>query len=183
MRKSQGKAATNVDIGNTSGIYHFHYDARTAEDDSLSLEYALFSIDQHLKSQLYDKEQCADLIVIGVGKNGKRYVINQPSDAALDKLTAEYGQREAPKHKFVKNSKLSKIIVRNMVDSGPMSVVLEGEIICVTTNGYATLVLEQFDANTKELGKLMTEMIKLRLLRINSRVSLQHLRQAYRGND
>jgi len=180
MSKSRKNAETNVDVGMDNRIFHFHYDTSTAEIPLMDLELVLSCAQQHLVRQRCDTEQCADLLVIGVAKDGKRYIINQPSVTALEKLTEEYGKREAPRQKRVKNGELREVIVRDMVDSGPTSVVLKGEVVCVCSNGYATIMLEQFDANTKELGALINEMMKLRLLRISNRVNLKALRNIYR---
>ena len=183
MRKSQKidrqNAAVKIDLGNSSQVYHFHYNVATAEQ-AMDLEDILAHASEYLRNHSWDHVQNTKLVVIGV-RNGKRYILNQPDQETVDKLISEYGAREAPKLQRVNNRQLSEVIVRNMVDSGPTSLVLKGPVTKpYTKNGFVTILPTQFDANTKELGELIDELMQLRMLRINSRVSLQWLRSVYR---
>ena len=167
MKVKKAKAAVTVNpsvLGNVCLItYRYQHTQQTLEE-------VLDSSARYMHGRNWDKYQMADLLVIGTNRNGKKYILNEPSEFALAKLQEEYGKRKIPAVKRIGNHEIIDVVVRNMLlDDIEESQVLRGPVSeARSRKGYIQIYPEKLEINTQELKPLMDELIKLRMLRLNT---------------
>ncbi len=171
--------ATNIDLSNC-GIYHFNYQYNPEVSHyMLTAEEIIERIASHLRGHCFLKEQRAELIVIANDAQNRIYVINDPTDWALDKFANE-NKGVIWEHERIDNEDIRRIVVRNMVMSGKESEILIAHASITHRSDYVVLTPEYLNLNTQELGALVDELMQLHMFRIGKSAQLKWLREQYR---
>jgi hypothetical protein len=162
------------------GLCVFTYDGEDAEYDQ-TLEDRLGEIADYLRGWKWNPDQWADLVVIG--ETGEHhYILNHPSNAALENLAAEYGGKgRCPKEKDVNRTRLYRVTVRNTKISGHDSIILEAFVqFAKSAHGYCTIFPTYMNVGLQELDALIEVMMELKMLKLNRSKGLQWIRQVYK---
>ena len=170
---------SKIDLSN-GGAYLFNYDAgdRPPGYEKI-LEDVIIDIARHLKGHTFIKEQRAELVVIGNDADNHIYVLNQPSDWALNKFSEE-NRHVHWERRRIGNQQITRVIVRNMYLTGKDSEILVAESAGATSRyDYAYLIPIFLRCDTQELGNLMDELMKLHLFKIGKSKLLSWLHQQY----
>ena len=166
------------------GEFNFCYNSQLG----MTLEDALVHIAKSLHGRSWCAEQKADLVVIAETAH-HRYMLNEPSKEAKNRLALEYGGHEQDVETDVDKTRLWRVTVRNMVTTGRDSVVLEAFVKDAEAtkddekpgNGYCHLVPTYMNLSTMEIDALMTLLIKLKMLKLSENPELKWLRNAYKN--
>lgn len=169
---------------NNGGIYHFCYQHNPELfEDPQVLEEVVEKITTHLRGQSFVKEQRAEILVIGNDADNHIFVLNSPSDWALQKFEAE-NRATSWRHKRIGNQQIRRIIVRNMRMDGKESEILVADCEgAYSSRGYAYLVPHFLSCNTQELYAMLRELMDLRMFRISKSKLLTWLIHEYQKED
>ena len=136
-----------------------------AKNYNLTLEDVLAQASDDLRGAYWNPQQWADLVVIG--ETGEHYyVLNEPSESAMDALAKEYGGQHL-KMKNVSKLRLHRVTVRNMMVSGRDSIIMEAFVhFAESPHGYCVLYPTYMNIGLHELYALMNQMLELKMLKL-----------------
>ena len=174
----ENDAKVTINLSAPGNFFLIRYQYQFTE---LTLEEVLDMSAEDLPRTDWDKWQIADMIVIGTSsRNGKKYILNNPSEFALARLQERYERREIPTVKRINNSDIMEITVYNMMLDEADSKVLHGVVFGARSrNGYIHIFPETLEVSGRELKALMNVLMELRMFRLETR-NLQWIRNKYR---
>lgn len=173
--------SARINLGQEGKLFLFCFTGKGDHPGAPTLEELIDRGSSYLRGQQWETTQCAELVIIGIADGGKRYILNHPSKWALEKLQDEYGKRQKPKQERINNRRIREVIIRNMLDDGPSSVILRGHTTTASTvHGYVRIKPTELKVNTQELNEMMSQLMELHMFRVNSAANLQWLRAAYK---
>ncbi len=161
--------------------YRFRYENdHTPLVYGMKLEDIIVQIANQLKGAHYFlREQKAALVVIGYDMYYVPYVLNKPSEWALERYREENG-RIIVREERIGNDEIVRISVRNMKTEGESSEILLADVFGANSRyAYGSLNPIRLECNTQELDSLMTELMNLHLLKVSYSKSLSWLRRLY----
>ena len=162
----------------SSGDFNFFY----TNANGITMEDFFVLVARMLRGKHWNMEQKADLVVLGCTKEGRQYVLNQPSDEAMRSLSIELGTGDL-KMVAADEINFSRVIMRNMVTTGRDSVFIEASVRDVNPEtGYRRLVPSYMSMSTMELYASMKELVALKMLDVSESPELEWLYGRYENN-
>ena len=145
----------------------------------VSLEDVLGQMTDALSGNNWDPRQNADLVVIGQTNDDRYYILNEPSEEAMELLAKEYAGNR-PKIRDVNRMRLCRVTVRNMKYSGFDSTLLEATVgMAQSEHGYCVLFPIDVRIAQSELYTVMRTMMKLKMLKLNRSKKVERLLHKY----
>jgi len=161
------------------GLCNITYGGKDQTEYDKTLEDVLSMVADNLKGRVWNPQQWADLVVIGeTGEH--RYVLNNASEEAIDKLATEYGGRRM-KVMNVSKARLWRVTVRNMKISGRDSIILEAFVrMAESPHGYCMLFPTYLNVGLHELDMLISTMMKMKMIKLSRSKGATWLHEAYK---
>lgn len=145
----------------------------------VSLEDVLGQMMDALSGNDWDPRQNADLVVIGQTNDDRYYILNEPSEEAMEQLAEEYAGNR-PKIRDVNRMRLCRVTVRNMKCPGFESTLLEATVgMAESEHGYCVLFPINVRIAQFELYAVMRTLMKLKMLKLKRSKKVECLLHKY----